>query len=90
MVHIKLSHSRAFYLLASLLQTHKMLFDAHNHAIRVLGGVPRRGIYDNMRTAVEKVRRCKLRDINSRFGAMVSYFLFEAEFCNPASGWVKG
>ena len=26
-----------------------MLFDAHNHAFRVLGGVPRRGIYDNMR-----------------------------------------
>jgi hypothetical protein len=22
-----------------------MLFDAHNHAFRVLGGVPRRGIY---------------------------------------------
>lgn len=32
---------------AYLLQTHQMLFDAHNHAFRVLGGVPRRGIYDN-------------------------------------------
>jgi transposase len=88
--HFKLSHSRAFYLRAYLLQTHEMLFDAHNHAFRVLGGVPRRGIYDNMRTAVDKVRRGKLRDINSRFGAMVSHFLFEAEFCNPASGWEKG
>jgi transposase len=29
-----------------------MLFDAHNHAFRVLGGIPARGIYDNMRTAV--------------------------------------
>jgi hypothetical protein len=27
-----------------------MLFDAHNHAFRVLGGVPRRGIYDNLWT----------------------------------------
>ena len=38
--HFKLSHSRAFYLRAYLLQTHEMLFDAHNHAFRVLGGVP--------------------------------------------------
>ncbi|MDR7297053.1 transposase [Pelomonas aquatica] len=41
--HFKLSHSRAFYVRAYLLQTHEMLFDAHNHAFRVFGGVPRRG-----------------------------------------------
>ncbi len=35
---------------AAYLQTHEMLFDAHNHAFRVLGGVPRRGIYDNLWT----------------------------------------
>ena len=32
-------------------QTHEMLFDAHNHAFRVLGGVPRRGIYDDLWTS---------------------------------------
>src|SRR5580692_8182859 len=52
--------------------------------------VPRRGIYDNMRTAVDKVGRGKERQVNARFSAMVSHFLFEAEFCNPASGWEKG
>jgi len=88
--HFKLSHSRAFYLRAYPLQTHEMLFDAHNHAFEVLGGVPRRGIYDNMRTAVDRVRKGKDRDVNARFAAMVSHFLFEAEFCNPASGWEKG
>jgi hypothetical protein len=67
-----------------------MLFDAHNHAFRVLGGVPRRGIYDNMRTAVDKIGRGKERQVNARFSAMVSHFLFEAGFCNPASGWEKG
>ncbi|NKF34411.1 transposase family protein, partial [Pseudomonas sp. BGM005] len=35
-------------------------------------------------------RRGKERDINARFSAMVSHYLFEAEFCNPASGWEKG
>jgi transposase len=88
--HVKLSHSRAFILRAYPQQTHEMLFDAHNHAFRVLGGVPRRGIYDNMRTAVDKVGRGKNRQVNARFAAMVSHFLFEAEFCNPASGWEKG
>jgi len=40
--HIKLSHSRAFLLRAYLLQTHEMLFDAHRHAFRIFGGMPRR------------------------------------------------
>jgi len=88
--HFKLSYSRAFIVRAYLLQTHEMLFDAHNHAFRVLGGVPRRGIYDNMKTAVDKIGRGKERQVNARFSAMVSHYLFEAEFCNPASGWEKG
>jgi transposase len=88
--HFKLSHSRAFLVRAYLLQTHEMLFDAHYHAFRVLGGVPRRGIYDNMRTAVDRVGRGKDRQVNARFSAMVSHYLFDAEFCNPASGWEKG
>lgn len=88
--HFKLSHSRAFYLRAYLLHTHEILFDTHNHAFGVLGGVPKRCIYDNMRTAVHKVRPGNQRDVNARFSAMVSYFLFEVEFCSPASGWEKG
>ena len=88
--HTKLSHSRAFSLRGYLLQTHEMLFDAHHHAFRVLGGVALRGIYDNMRTAVDKVGAGKLRDVNARFAAMTSHYLFEPEFCNRASGWEKG
>ncbi len=88
--HFKLAHSRAFYLRAYPLQTHEMLFDAHRHAFQCLGGVPKRGIYDNMRTAVDQVGRGKQRTVNARFAAMASHYLFEAEFCNPASGWEKG
>jgi len=88
--HTKLAHSRAFIQRAYPLQTHEMLFDAHVHAFRVLGGVPQRGIYDNMRTAVDRVGRGKDRQVNARFTAMASHYLFEATFCNPASGWEKG
>jgi transposase len=63
-----------------------MLFDAHYHAFRVFGGVPRRGIYDNMRTAVDRVGRGKERQVNARFSAMASHYPFDADFCNPASG----
>jgi transposase len=88
--HIKLSHSRAFLVRAYLLQTHEMLFDAHWHAFRVFDGIPSRGIYDNMKTAVDRVGRGKQRDINARFLAMTSHYVFEPEFCNPAAGWEKG
>ena len=88
--HIKLSHSRAFLLRAYPLQTHEMLFDAHVHGFRVFGGVPGRGIYDNMKTAVDRVGRGKERQVNARFLAMASHYVFEPEFCNPAAGWEKG
>ena len=87
---VKLSYSRAFIVRGYLLQTHEMLFDAHDQAFRVLGGVPRRGIYDNMRTAVDRVGVGKTRVVNARFSAMASHYLFDADFCNPASGWEKG
>ena len=88
--HTKLSHSRVFAVRAYLLQTHEMLFDALTNAFRVLGGVPQRGIFDNMRTAVDKIGSGKARQVNARFAAMASHNLFEPQFCNPASGWEKG
>mmetsp|Transcript_21063 Transcript_21063/g.81609 ORF Transcript_21063/g.81609 Transcript_21063/m.81609 type:complete len:500 (-) Transcript_21063:3709-5208(-) len=88
--HTKLSYSRAFTVRAYLLQTHEMLFDAHNHAFRVLGGVPKRGIYDNMKTAVDRVRKGKGREVNARFRVMCAHYLYDPDFCNVASGWEKG
>jgi transposase len=88
--HTKLSHSRAFIVRAYLLQTHEMLFDALAQAFRVLGGVPQRGIFDNMKTAVDRIGSGKARQVNARFAAMASHYLFETDFCNPASGWEKG
>jgi len=87
--HIKLSHAPAFLVRAYLLQTHEMLFDAHWHGFRVLGGIPERGIYDNMKTAVDRIGRGKERKVNLRFLAMTNHYVFEPVFCNPASGWGK-
>ena len=55
--HTKLSHSKAFIVRAYPLQTHELLFDAMPQALRVLGGVPQRGIFDNMKTAGDRIGR---------------------------------
>ena len=88
--HLKLCASRAFVLSAYPTQSHEMLFDAHTRAFTALGGIPRRGIYDNMKTAVDKVKKGKGRLVNTRFSAMASHYLFDPDFCNVASGWEKG
>ena len=88
--HMKLCASRAFWLVAYPSQGHEMLFDAHNRGFAALGGVARRGIYDNMRTAVDKVKKGKGREVNVRFSAMCAHYLVDAEFCNVAAGWEKG
>ncbi|WP_371436162.1 IS21 family transposase [Polaromonas sp.] len=88
--HMKLCASRAFWLVAYPSQGHEMLFDAHTRSFCALGGVARRGIYDNMKTAVDKVKRGKGRIVNARFAVMCTHYLFDADFCNVASGWEKG
>jgi hypothetical protein len=67
-----------------------MLFDAHTRSFTALDGIPRRGIYDNMTTAVDKVNKGKGRVVNARFAVMCAHYLFDADFCNVASGWEKG
>ena len=91
LAHMKLCASRAFWLVAYPSQSHEMLFDAHQRCLTGLGGVPRRGIYDNMKTAVDRVPgRGKMRVVNARFTAMTAHYLFDPDFCNVASGWEKG
>ena len=88
--HMKLCASRAFWLVAYPSQGHEMLFDAHTRSFAALGGVPRRGIYDNMKTAVDKVLKGKGRVVNARFAVMCAHYLYDPDFCNVASGWEKG
>ena len=88
--HMKLCASRAFWLVAYPSQGHEMLFDAHTRSFAALGGVARRGIYDNMKTAVDKVKKGKGRIVNERFAAMCAHYLFDPDFCNVASRLGEG
>lgn len=86
----RLSYSRKFFLAAYPRETQEMLFDAHNLAFAFFGGLTLRGIYDNMKTAVDTVFKGKERVFNRRFLALMDHYLIEPTACNPAAGWEKG
>ena len=88
--HIRLCYSRYFIMIAYPNEQLEMVLDAHNKAFQFFAGVCRKGIYDNMKTAVKTVLLGKKREFNSRFLQMCSHHLFEPIACTPASGWEKG
>jgi len=67
-----------------------MVFAAHEHAFRFFGGACRRGIYDNMRTAVDAIFAGKQRGFNRRFLQLCSHHLVEPTACTPCAAWEKG
>jgi len=88
--HLRLCHSRMMFVRAYPRETQEMVFDAHERAFGFFKGACARGIYDNMKTAVETIFVGKARQYNRRFLQMCSHHLVEPVACTPASGWEKG
>ena len=88
--HMRLCHSRMLFVRAYPRETQEMVFDAHDRAFALFKGACVRGIYDNMKTAVDAVFVGKDRLYNRRFLQMCSHYLVEPVACTPASGWEKG
>jgi transposase len=88
--HIRLCHSRMMFIRAYPRETQEMVFDAHERAFAFFRGACRRGLYDNMKTAVETVFVGKDRQYNRRFLQMCSHHLVDPVACTPAAGWEKG
>src|SRR6185437_13984987 len=89
-VHVRLCHSRMLFVRAYPRETQEMVFDAHDRACGFFKGACTRGIYDNMKTAVETIFVGKERAYNRRFLQMCGDYLVEPVACTPASGWEKG
>jgi transposase len=87
---MRLSHSRMPFVRAYFRESQEMVFDAHDKAFAFYGGACRRGIYDNMKTAVETVFVGRARLYNRRFLQLCSHYLVEPVACSPAAGWEKG
>ena len=88
--HVRLCHSRMMFARAYMRESQEMVFDAHDRAFAFFRGTCTRGIYDNMKTAVEAVFIGKERQYNRRFQQMCSHYLVQPVACTPASGWEKG
>ena len=88
--HVRLCHSRMFFVRAYPRETQEMVFDAHDRAFAFFKGACRRGLYDNMKTAVETVFVGKDRRYNRRFLQMCGHYLVEPTACTPSAGWEKG
>jgi len=88
--HVRLCHSRMLFVRAYPRETQEMVFDAHDRAFAFFKGACTRGIYDNMKTAVETIFVGKERAYNRRFVQMCGHYLVEPVACTPASGWEKG
>ena len=88
--HVRLCHSRMLFVRAYPRETQEMVFDAHDRAFAFFRGACTRGIYDNMKTAVDAIFVGRERAYNRRFQQMCSHYLVEPVACTPASGWEKG
>ena len=88
--HVRLCHSRMPFVRVYPRETQEMVFDAHDRAFALFKGACGRGIYDNMKTAVETIFVGKQRLYNRRFLQMCSHYLVDPVACTPASGWEKG
>jgi transposase len=88
--HVRLCHSRMMFVRAYPRESQEMVFDAHDRAFAFFRGACTRGIYDNMKTAVEAILVGRDRTYNRRFLQMCSHYLIEPVACTPASGWEKG
>jgi transposase len=53
--HFRLSYSRQMFVIAYPRETQEMVLDAHNQAFAFFGGVPKRIIYDNLKTVVDAI-----------------------------------
>jgi transposase len=88
--HLRLCHSRMLFVRAYPRETQEMVFDAHDRGFAFFRGTCRRGLYDNMKTAVEAVFVGKNRVYNRRFVQMCGHYLVEPTACTPSAGWEKG
>lgn len=87
---IQLSASRVRFVRAYLHEKQEAFLDGFVHAFEFFGGVPTEGLFDNLKTAVQKMLQGRDRLEQETFLALQTHYLFKAEFCNPASGNEKG
>lgn len=71
-------------------QRQEAFFDGICQGLEFFGGVPRELVFDNLKTAVKRILVGREREEQEAFARLRTHYVFEARFCNPASGNEKG
>lgn len=86
----RLCSSSAPYVAVFPSQRSESFLAGHVQAFEFFGGVPKRIIYDNLKTAVKEGWGRYVRAQQPAFLAIRSHYCFGADFCNPRAGNEKG
>ena len=84
-----LSYSRMMYAEFTLSQCLEDFLQAHLRAFRFFGGVPEKGLYDNLKSVCLARLGAEIR-FNPRFLEFSGHYLFAPVLCRPAHGNEKG
>ncbi len=86
----RLRYSGMPFVMAFPHEQQEAFFEGHCRAFEHWGGVPKRVVYDNLTTAVQHVLAGHGRIEQQAFVTLRMHYLYEAVFCNVASGHEKG
>jgi len=75
---------------AYLCEKQQAFFDGHLHAFAFFGGVFPTLVYDNLKSAVQKILSGRGRVEQDSFHRFRAYYTFDARFCNAGCGNEKG
>lgn len=87
---LRLKASLVPFVWASPTEKLEAFLEGHKLAFEWLGGIPATLVYDNPKTAVTKILKGPHREEHTVFSSLRAHYLFDSEFCNPASGNEKG
>jgi len=88
--NLRWCYSRRLFVAAYPSEKQECFLDGHVRAVRYFGGLPQRIIYDNLKPAVRRMLGGRKREEQNLFLAFRNHYVFESQYCNPASGHEKG
>lgn len=89
-LNISFPHSNAGYTQLFRSANQECLLEGMKAIFEHIGGVPTAIWFDNMSTAVQKIKEHGERDLTKGFMRFMMHYGFNSNFCNPNSGNEKG
>jgi transposase len=86
----RLCHSALPFVVLFPAERNEFFLEGHRQAFEYYQGVPRRAIYDNLRTAVKEGWGRYVKQKQPAVKLMEAHYAFTSEFCNPGKGNEKG